>query len=44
MTTTPGPSLSKEGNPGLPSSNEEGLGVVPPSLLQRLSSNLHERL
>ena len=27
-STTPGPSLSKEGNFGLPSSDEEGLGVV----------------
>ena len=27
-STTPGPSLSKEGNRGLPSSVEEGLGVV----------------
>jgi len=27
-STAPGPSLSKEGNRGLPSSVEEGLGVV----------------
>jgi len=27
-STTPDPSFSKEGNHGLPSSDEEGLGVV----------------
>ncbi|SPE26427.1 hypothetical protein SBA2_30092 [Acidobacteriia bacterium SbA2] len=43
-STTPDPSLCKEGSRGLPSSDEEGLGVVPPSPPQRLSSSLHERL
>ena len=43
-STTPGPSLSKEGNRGLPSSVEEGLGVVRLCVLGVLCALARNRL